>query len=321
MIEKYISVLTNQLNKKNNDIKNIDLVIDGGAFNGGYMIGCVSYLKYLDKINYIKIDRISGCSIGSLLGFLYLMDRLDEGQIIYERLLTHYKKHLNLKIIHSIIDDMKKSVSCDCYLLCNNKLFISYIDVKRGRHVIKSTYKNNDELFDILKRSIHIPFVLDGTLKYKNKYIDGLYPYIFKNKRINTILNTNNPQYIRKVLFINTASKIYYLSKMMDVKTEKTYNPRILLGIIDIHAFFDLNHNTSFCCYMDEFNIITPTLFWVRKKVVGILIYYIKIFSIIISIIMMGHTNKKIKKYVHKTINHNNIIHKIVTGIIKHFLI
>jgi predicted acylesterase/phospholipase RssA len=53
------------------------LILDGGAFNGSYLIGALLFLKEMEKRNYICVDKISGCSVGSAIGLLYFLDKLD----------------------------------------------------------------------------------------------------------------------------------------------------------------------------------------------------------------------------------------------------
>ena len=48
----------------------INIVCDSGAYNGGYLYGMLLYMKKLEDTNYVKIDKISGASIGSLMGTL-----------------------------------------------------------------------------------------------------------------------------------------------------------------------------------------------------------------------------------------------------------
>jgi predicted acylesterase/phospholipase RssA len=70
----------------------LDLVLDGGVFNGSYLIGALLLLKEMEKCNYIKVKRISGCSIGSLAGLLYFIDSLDIIYIFYDEMVNHFKK-------------------------------------------------------------------------------------------------------------------------------------------------------------------------------------------------------------------------------------
>ena len=36
----------------------LDLVLDGGAFNGSYLVGALYFLKEMEKRKYVKINRI-----------------------------------------------------------------------------------------------------------------------------------------------------------------------------------------------------------------------------------------------------------------------
>jgi len=86
-IDKIIDILINNLPnhlKDENKPLVIDLVLDGGVFNGSYLVGALFFLKEMEKRKYITVSRISGCSIGSLLGFLYLIDSLDLAIILYD---------------------------------------------------------------------------------------------------------------------------------------------------------------------------------------------------------------------------------------------
>ncbi len=67
----YIHALFEIVDKK--DIPNeIDLVLDGGAFNGAYLLGALYYLKEMEKKQLLSINRISGCSVGACGAILYL---------------------------------------------------------------------------------------------------------------------------------------------------------------------------------------------------------------------------------------------------------
>ena len=59
---------------KGENLGSIDLVLEAGAANGSYQIGCLLYLKELENQKKVKIDRISGSSIGAISGFYYFTD-------------------------------------------------------------------------------------------------------------------------------------------------------------------------------------------------------------------------------------------------------
>lgn len=75
-LNTYVNSLIENINS-NNIPKNIDLVLDSGAFNGIYMLGGLIYLRQMKNQNKININRISGSSIGSILGLLFIVDKLD----------------------------------------------------------------------------------------------------------------------------------------------------------------------------------------------------------------------------------------------------
>ena len=120
----------------------IDLVLDGGAFNGSYLLGALFFLKKMEKRNYIKIDRISGCSIGSLLGFLYLIDSLDLGIILYEKFSKSFKENCNFEIYKDLNLYLKNRIPNDICNKINKKLYIKYNNIKKGTQKVKSVYKN-----------------------------------------------------------------------------------------------------------------------------------------------------------------------------------
>ena len=87
MIQHYVDKLIENLPLKT-FVKHLDLVLDGGIFNGSYLIGALYFLKEMEKREYIVIDRISGCSIGSICAFLYLINELDMVTEIYNIIST-----------------------------------------------------------------------------------------------------------------------------------------------------------------------------------------------------------------------------------------
>ena len=66
-----VSKLAKNINKINN-ITEIDIVLEGGCMNGAYEIGGLLLIKELEKHKNLRVTRISGASVGSFVGFLYL---------------------------------------------------------------------------------------------------------------------------------------------------------------------------------------------------------------------------------------------------------
>jgi len=107
MINDYVIKLIDNLP---DDIKNakepifIDLVLDGGVFNGSYLVGALYFLKEMEKRNYIKIDRMSGCSEGAIVALLYHMDALEMMHQLYEMIHKDFRQTYKLQLVK----EMKK---------------------------------------------------------------------------------------------------------------------------------------------------------------------------------------------------------------------
>jgi predicted acylesterase/phospholipase RssA len=72
-------------------------VLDGGVFNGSYHVGALYFLKEMERRNYIKINRISGCSVGSIVAFLYYIDSLDLMPKLYEIINEEYANLMGMR--------------------------------------------------------------------------------------------------------------------------------------------------------------------------------------------------------------------------------
>jgi predicted acylesterase/phospholipase RssA len=126
MIQEYVNKLIDNLPI---DIKNtkspiiLDIVLEGGVFNGSYLVGAMHFLKEMEKRNYIKVERISGCSIGSIVGFLYFINKLELMPELYSLVQTDFNKYYNLKIL--------KSSTVICRKNCQTWMIISKIRQKK----------------------------------------------------------------------------------------------------------------------------------------------------------------------------------------------
>lgn len=189
MLQKYINNQINQIKLINlnhrKKISKVDLVFEGGLFNGSYQLGFLAYIKQMEKLQLIRVKRVSGCSIGSFMALLYFIDTpLDinidfVSNVIYK----HIKMYNDINIFHKAYDFYGKSLPNNFLDLINGKLFITYNDVSKNKRIVKSHYASIEELFDVIRRSCSVPYITDKTLFYNEKYIDGLYPYIFKPRK------------------------------------------------------------------------------------------------------------------------------------------
>ena len=288
MIDDYVNKLIENLPTNSKKLQRIDLVLDGGVFNGSYLVGALYFLKEMERRKYVQIDRISGCSIGSIVAFLYFIDALDLMPKLYEIVNIEFKTHFSLKTIKSIKEHLIKRIPDNICSKVNGKLFICYNDIKNNKKIVKSHYKNVDKIIDSIIRSCYIPLLIDNNLLYKNKYIDGINAYIFK-KELN-----------KKILHMELLSydKVF---NAINIKNEKTNFHRILSGLLDIHSFYIKQSNTSMCSYVNDWSIF-------NKFNYNIKLFFERI--IVIILFLFNH----IKKHIPNDIN-NNIIFKIMSKI------
>jgi len=297
MIKEYVNKLVENLPENMKDSKNplkLDLVLDGGIFNGSYLVGCLYFLKELEKRNYIVIERISGCSVGSIVAFLYYIDQLDMMTILYEIVNKEFKETYSLNTIKNLRNHLGDKIPNDICNKINNKLYITYYNLKKKIKSIKSVYKDIDEIMSTIIKSCYIPYLIDGNLLYENKYMDGMNPFIFKQE--------SN----KKILYLDLFGydKIGYL---INIKNEKTNFHRILSGLLDIHSFYIKQSNTHMCSYVNDWNITNYSY------------NYIKVFIEKLCILSM-YFLLYVKKYVSESYK-ETILFKIFSKIAKDIFI
>jgi hypothetical protein len=246
MINSFIKKLINELKIKK--CIEIDLILDGGMFNGSYQIGVLLYLKELEKQKLIKVKRISGASIGTFVGLLFLIDKLDLGIKLYKEIYNEFKYENSLTIIKKLNSRLKKFIPKKLSFL-NEKFFVTYNDIISQDKIVKSTFKNKYDLFESIVKSCFVPYLIDGNLLYKQKFMDGMNPYFFNNKRKSLFIDLLGPNIIKNAII---------------VKNEQSNIPRIIYGIQDIHNFIQSGKNTNLCYYIDDKNIRQKIYFKIR---------------------------------------------------------
>ena len=229
--------------------QNINLIIDGGAFNCAFSYGCLSYIKQLERENLTKVNKISGCSIGAMLGYMYLTDTLDYLPVYYEHMIKSTRENQNLKTVHNLIREHVKSSD---YKKANNRLFITYNNIKTMKHSIVSTYNSEDDIIESLIKTSYLPLVIDGNLEYKNRYCDGLTPYIFNKTDANTI-------------FISLIT-LPLLKYSIYTNNDKDIWDKFFDGLEDINNFFKNNMNkTKYCSLLDKWDAKDFVFFRIRE--------------------------------------------------------
>lgn len=303
MINNYVNKLIENIPlkiNKNNKPLEIDLVLDGGLFNGSYLIGSLYFLREMEKQNYIKIKRISGCSIGSLIGLLYLINKLELFEELYNLFLNSFKISHDFNKLLILHNYLLPHLPSNIDLLVNNKFYVTFYDMKHNKKIIKNKYTNlnnnntntGENVINCIIKSCFIPFLIDNNMLYKSRYIDGINPYLF-----NKIPN-------RKILFLDLfgVDKIFCT---INVKNENNNIHRILCGLLDVHNFFIKQSQTSMCSFVDEWNIYNKLRYSFKKQIELLFMYFIRILIQI----------KLYFKFSHNL--HNNIFYQIYMAIIK----
>ena len=133
ILNKYIEALIDNVNPKNIP-KEMDIVFDGGAFNGSIGQGILLYIKSLTKKYNIKINRVSGCSIGAVLATIFLSNITYDYDGYFKIISKSLKKNINLKKYNIILKKIIfKEIKDDNLTHLNNRLFISYYDMKKKK--------------------------------------------------------------------------------------------------------------------------------------------------------------------------------------------
>ena len=288
MIEEYVTKLIENLPDDSKKIQRLDLVLDGGIFNGSYLIGALYFIREMEKRKYVKIERISGCSIGSVVAFLYLIDALDLMPTLYDIVKTDFTNNLSLKSLKNLKCYLLDRIPQDVCDKVNGRLFICYNNIKHRKKYVKSTYKNVDDIINTIIKSCYIPLLIDNNMVYKNKYIDGINAYIFKKEPNKKILHMELFGYDK---FIHS----------LNIKNEKTNFHRILTGLLDIHSFYIKKTNTSMCSFVEDWNIINKCNYKAK-----ILLEFI--------VVQVLYLTTRFNKYIPHDIKHNIFV-KIVSKI------
>ena len=301
MIQKYIHNLIDNLPdniKKTSTPEKINIILSGGAFNGSYLIGALHFLKEMEHRKYVKVDKISACSIGSVCALLYHINALDLMSELYEILLHHLKHSHNLNAFDSVFGKIRTQLPPNICETMTNRVYISYYNVKNGKKIIKSKYRNIDDIFETIRRSCFIPMITNGEILDKNKYMDGITPYIFPY-----IQN-------KKCLYLDLfgSDKIKYI---YSVTNEKTNFHRILSGLLDIHLFFIKQTNTQICSYVEDWSYSHMFYNKLKTHIFEYIIYCIaRIYYLV---------KKYLAGYMLCSCINESIIFKIISNIISKF--
>lgn len=249
--------------------EHIDIVLDTGAFNGIYLFGSLLYLKKLEEKKAIKIERISGASIGAICGMLYILNKLEIIDTLYSDIRKNIRRDGTLQSYHTTLVDFFKTLDDNEYQKLNGKLFMNYQCTNTKKSIVVCEYKSNNDVLDKLYKTSFLPLIINGELS-TDGYIDGINPYIFPEKSKED----------KKILYLNLLS-LGKLKSILNTKHDKNTCQRTVTGILQTHDFFTQEQPNSLCSYVNDWNLKDIAIFRGREIFCFISIYII---SILISI-------------------------------------
>lgn len=287
IFQNQIKGLLENIEKPLNPI-DMDIVLEGGGFNGSFELGILMMLQEMEKQNYIKINRFSGASIGAILCLSYLINDLENYINYYGAIRESWREKITLNKIHENIEHMCNQIDDDTFnLIKKDKLYITYHNVNTKEQIIQSQFKSKKDIKNALLKTSFIPYLTNNDAFFKednddlsnnyqdekeiNKnenteqfFIDGGQPFIFHNREKSNSI---------KILYIRINS-ITDIHKMFITSNEKNPYGRILNGMIDCYEFFKrnmgINNKSHFCSYVNDWNTLDFLL--LRVKHIGLII-------------------------------------------------
>ena len=266
MAHELIDMVSPKCNDKDKGCKekHVNLILDGGLFNGSFMMGSLYYVRALETRGFMKVHKLSAVSVGTLCGLFYLVNKLELFERLYTKVYDHYKTHFDLLICHPLIDGLASYMPENVLDLVNHRLYISYYDMQKGRKITKHTYACVADLLETIKRSCYVSYVCGAHMFYKGRYIDGIFPHVFdkrsdkqSDKRSDKCNDKHSDKRSDKCNDkckpkCNTIKNLHidltkHLFSMICVKDESNNFYRMNVGLIDMHLLWFKKQQHGFC--------------------------------------------------------------------------
>lgn len=229
----------------------LNLVFDGGAFNGYYGLGVGMYVKELEAQGLTTVEKVSGVSAGSVLALWYLLDEpKTDLNALFVEMAAHFNKHRNLRIYkRQVREIVNTNLESDDLSFLDDRLYISYYDTMDCCRKTVSRYKSRKHLVHTIIRSSHIPFVVTDSIAYQGRYIDGVRPELFEGPA--------------RTLFVQVTT-YGRLGRMFSTGSEVNILHRLVVGVADANDFFTTG-SSEMCSFTDEWSGLGKFAFCLRE--------------------------------------------------------
>ena len=285
MLQEYIDALIENLSDKSIPPE-IDLVIDGGGFNGGQQIGVLLYLDRLVKQRRLVIERISGCSVGAGLAASFLTGRITNLDKYANILVSGFRKNGSLSCLKDVVEH---AIDWDKFAdIKEGRLFVTYTDNTIGKRQTVSSYESSEDCKKKLLSSCFLPFVIDGNFETDQGYVDGIAPHLFQDKQ-------------RPCLFVSSIMGMKGMyGSILCIKGQQNIYPRIITGLDDIHKFLTsgTDNSTKLCSWLEKWTLVDVIQFRLRD-LIGLVVY------------ILGYILRMYRKYAPTVVTESAIVKEI----------
>ncbi|TSC77958.1 MAG: hypothetical protein G01um101424_92 [Parcubacteria group bacterium Gr01-1014_24] len=158
-------------------MKKIAIVLSEGGMSCAYSVGVV--LGLVDKYKLIDPDIVIGASGSSGIAAYFVAKQFEEGQRIWENLLST-EKFISLSRLSKIIDidyvidemfKKQEPLNVEAIRQSKTKLLITATNLTKGD---TEYFSNQDDIFEVLRASNAIVLLYGKKIRIKNNdYIDG----------------------------------------------------------------------------------------------------------------------------------------------------
>lgn len=298
-------------NTTSSPVPEIDLVLDGGAFNGGYSLGALLYIKCAEKKGYIRVARISGCSVGACIGLAFVLDKLYQMGGVLSNFMDLFRKKNNMSFYKEFVTEFIDILLEENDLAkCQNSLYISCFNKNENKQIVVNTYKQKENLLQAILRTIYIPFISSNHITDAEGYIDGAYPHIFMGEEE---VKDRKQLYIQ----LNGIDKFF---NMIHIKSETSMLNRIIRGVEDMRMFVLRSGDTTFMCsFVERWNEVDKVMYNSKPLICTYVLTALQEMQRAYDLYFPENLKEKVSIISHMEASKNvyNLMVRLITGILE----